>query len=93
MMSSRRMKFKKKSDAPKDDIKLNSNLPISEEEKVLVFLNKNQNNLGNFGKLAADFLTPPATSVESERIFSKSSEVITKKRNRIDPKVCRNIMC
>jgi zinc finger BED domain-containing protein 1 (E3 SUMO-protein ligase ZBED1) len=91
-MSFRRMKFKKESDAPEEDIKLYSNLSISEEEKVLVFWNKNQNNLGNFGKLAADFLTPPATSVESERIFSKSTEIIRKKRKRINPK-CVEISC
>jgi hypothetical protein len=39
------------------------------------------------------FLIPPATSVDSERCFSKSSETISKKRNRLNPKTCRHILC
>jgi hypothetical protein len=47
----------------------------------------------NLYKMANDILNIPATSVPSEQIFSKSGDVITKKRNRLSKDSIQAIMC
>jgi hAT family C-terminal dimerisation region len=44
-------------------------------------------------KIAADFLAIPATSAPSESVFSVSSDLVTKKRNRLTGDSVRMIMC
>jgi hypothetical protein len=44
-------------------------------------------------KIAFDTLYIPATSVPSEQIFSKTGDLITKKRNRLSSKNIRVSMC
>jgi hypothetical protein len=43
--------------------------------------------------MAMDYFSIPATSVPSEQAFSKASDLITKKRNRIDPSSAKRYMC
>jgi hypothetical protein len=43
-------------------------------------------------RLARMMLSIPATSVSSERLFSKAGDVVTKKRNRLSPKNAENIV-
>ncbi|XP_065316769.1 uncharacterized protein LOC135925402 [Gordionus sp. m RMFG-2023] len=43
-------------------------------------------------KIAMDYLPQQATSVACERIFSKASDKITKKRNRMNPKMVQSMM-
>jgi sulfur relay (sulfurtransferase) DsrF/TusC family protein len=44
-------------------------------------------------KIAKDYLCIPATSVPSEQAFSKSGELISKKRNRLGDKAIEGCMC
>lgn len=44
-------------------------------------------------KLALKVLITPATSVPSEQAFSKSGDIITKKRNKLSTKTVKVIMC
>jgi hypothetical protein len=44
-------------------------------------------------KIAGDFLAIPATSAPLECVFSISSDVVTKKRNRLTGDSVRMIMC
>jgi hypothetical protein len=43
--------------------------------------------------MAFDYAAIPATSVPSERVFSRAGDLITKKRNRLSPKTAQCIMC
>ena len=43
-------------------------------------------------KVAQRLLAIPATSVASERLFSKAADVITKKRNRLVPRKADRIV-
>jgi hAT family C-terminal dimerisation region len=44
-------------------------------------------------KIAGDFLAIPATSAPLECVFNISSDVVTKKRNRLTRDSVRMIMC
>ncbi len=43
--------------------------------------------------MAKDHLAIPATSAESERVFSVDGDIITKKRNRLAPYTLRHLIC
>lgn len=47
----------------------------------------------NLGKMARAFFSTPATSVPSERLFSKASLVARKHRNRLNDDSLRSILC
>lgn len=53
----------------------------------LKYWKKNEENSPDLAALAKEFLTIPATSAPSERIWSRAARVITAKRNRIKPEV------
>jgi hypothetical protein len=56
------------------------------------FGKENQKNFGGLGKIATEYLTSPAIIFDYERDFPQSSEIITKNRNRMNPKICQYIM-
>uniref|UniRef100_T1K5U2 BED-type domain-containing protein n=1 Tax=Tetranychus urticae TaxID=32264 RepID=T1K5U2_TETUR len=58
---------------------------INLSEDPLEYWRKNKESLHCLHNLAIKYLTPTATSVPCERLFSKSGNVITEKRNRLKP--------
>ena len=46
----------------------------------------------NLYKLAIVYLCTPASSVPCERLFSKAGEIISKKRNRLNPSTVEQIL-
>jgi len=58
--------------------------PVDHSSCPLAWWATNAANYPNVARLARKLLSVPATSVASERLFSKAGDVITKKRNRID---------
>lgn len=61
-------------------------------EDPLQFWKKNKDNWPQLHNLALKYLTAQATSVPSERLFSKAGSIITEKRNRLKPKNV-NMLC
>jgi hypothetical protein len=43
--------------------------------------------------IARDHLAIPATSAESERVFSVGGDIVTTKRNRLAPSTVRYLIC
>jgi len=56
------------------------------KSKPIDFWIKHKVLLGELFNLALKYLVIPATSVPSERIFSKAGEIMSAKRNRTHPK-------
>lgn len=65
-----------------------------ENKKVdpVVWWHSRQSSLPVLSRLALDILVVPATSVASEQAFSKSGDLITKKRNRLSYKTIQQDM-
>lgn len=60
---------------------------------ILDWWKQNQNTYPSLSKMARDFLCTPATSVPSERLFSRSSLVIRKHRNKLSDNSITQLMC
>lgn len=60
-----------------------SEAPVSRKESPLQYWNNNKSRFPTIAKVARKFLSAPSTSVDSERLFSATSNVINEKRNRI----------
>ena len=73
------------------DITLETKLYFNEpnlprKDNPLMWWKDHENKYPSIAKLALKYLCISATSVPSERLFSKAGEVVSKKRNRIKPK-------
>lgn len=60
---------------------------------ILEWWKKHETILPNLARMARDFLCTSATSVPSERLFSRSSLVIRKHRNRLSDNSITLLMC
>ncbi|KAJ4947657.1 hypothetical protein JOQ06_009690 [Pogonophryne albipinna] len=60
--------------------------PLERSEDPLAYWVDHQNVYPNLFKLAKQFVCMSASSVPSERVFSKCGEIVSKKRNRLNPK-------
>ena len=65
---------------------------IMDKIDVFKWWKENKNKYPNLYELAIKYLCIPATSVPSERIFSKAGEIMSKKRNRISVKHMKNLI-
>ena len=63
------------------------------EEDILKWWKTNQIRFPVLSRIARDFLAAQATSVPSERGFSKSGLMITDLRNSLHPETVRWLMC
>jgi hypothetical protein len=63
------------------------------ENKVAYYWKSKQYDYQIISQMARDFLAIPATSAPSERVFSRGSDLITKKRNRINGETTRWVLC
>ncbi|MGI8582739.1 MAG: hAT transposon family protein [Chitinophagaceae bacterium] len=66
---------------------------ISKDSDILQFWNNNKEQYTILSIMARDYLCIPATSVNCEEMFSAASDVVTKKRNQLSPKIIKEIMC
>jgi hypothetical protein len=60
---------------------------------VLKYWAAKQCQYPTIARIAKDHLAIPATSTESERLFSVAGDIITKKRNRLAPSTVRYLLC
>jgi hypothetical protein len=63
----------------------------SKEEEPLAYWKNNSHRFPILSILARQYLAIPATSAAIERVFSISSNIITKSRNRLDPKIVQEL--
>lgn len=66
--------------------------PLERAEDPLAYWLNHQNVYPHLFQLAKHLLCTPASSVPCERVFSKCGEVVSKKRNRLNPKTVEKIM-
>jgi hypothetical protein len=64
-----------------------------ERTDVINWWKTHENSFLCLSNFAFDILCIPATSVPSERIFSKAGDLITKKRNKLSENSIRSVMC
>jgi hypothetical protein len=60
---------------------------------ILKFWASKQYQYPILAAIAKDHLAIPATSAESERVFSVGGDIVTKKRNRLAPSTLRYLIC
>jgi hypothetical protein len=60
---------------------------------ILKYWQSKQYQYPLIASIAKDHLAIPATSAESERVFSVGGDIITKKRNRLSPSTLRYLLC
>ena len=65
---------------------------ISFKSDPLAFWNANKTKYPGAAKLARRYLAIPATSVPSERVFSKAGNIVTKKRASLDPDLVEKLL-
>ncbi|KAL0246015.1 hypothetical protein GEMRC1_007231 [Eukaryota sp. GEM-RC1] len=66
---------------------------LAENDNTLDWWRVNSENFPLMSKFARDMLAVQATSVSSERLFSQTGNVITKKRSRLDDTTVTALMC
>lgn len=65
----------------------------SEQEDILGWWQSRQSSFPSLSKMSRDILSIPATSVPSERLFSKAGLIIRKHRNRLTPESATSLLC
>lgn len=68
------------------------NVRLTEDFDVMLWWKNNCTKYPRLSKLAMNLLSIPASSAASERVFSLAGNVITEKRNRLEPKTVDSIL-
>ena len=66
---------------------------VSRDIDILKYWQSKQLQYPIIARIAKDHLAVPATSADSERIFSVGGDIVTKKRNRLSPSTLRYLLC
>ncbi|KFY49456.1 hypothetical protein V495_00589 [Pseudogymnoascus sp. VKM F-4514 (FW-929)] len=64
-----------------------------QDTDILKYWQSKQYQYPLIASIAKDYLAIPATSADSERVFSVGGDIITKKRNRLSPSTLRYLLC
>lgn len=67
--------------------------PMKRGTDILKYWQSKQYQYPIIARIAKDHLAIPATSAESERLFSVGGDIVTKKRNRLSPSTLRYLLC
>ncbi|PQM43529.1 hypothetical protein VC83_09656 [Pseudogymnoascus destructans] len=66
---------------------------VGRNTDILKYWQSKQFQYPLIASIAKDHLAIPATSADSERVFSVGGDIITKKRNRLSPSTLRYLLC
>jgi hypothetical protein len=66
---------------------------VGRDTDILKYWQSKQYQYPLIASIAKDYLAIPATSADSERVFSVGGDIITKKRNRLSPSTLRYLLC
>jgi hypothetical protein len=66
---------------------------VGRDTDILKYWQSKQYQYPLIASIAKDHLAIPATSADSERVFSVGGDIITKKRNRLSPSTLRYLLC
>lgn len=82
------------SESARDEIERYANeiVRITENFDVIMWWKNNGAKYPRLSKIAINLLSIPASSAASERVFSLAGNIITEKRNRLEPKTVASIL-
>lgn len=70
----------------------NEKVRLTDDFDVMLWWKNNSTKYPKLSKLAINLLSIPASSASSERVFSLAGNIITDKRNRLEPKTVDSII-
>lgn len=79
---------------PSEEFQAYASAPrVTKDTNILLWWKMHENNYPNVAKMARDIFSITATSVPSERLFSKAALTIRKHRNRLNTDSARSLLC